>query len=97
MADHHPDAAEVLAEFISGRDPDFWYPGSKAADLLNALAAAGLAVVKVGEVPPWMVEWDKDWFHSKTVIDRESGHFVADGYRPEARIQRLYVIKEQDR
>jgi hypothetical protein len=47
---HDPKARTVIARQ--------WCCGSIVcpAKTLDALAAAGLAVVKVGEVPPWMVD-----------------------------------------
>lgn len=43
-ADHHPDAADVLERAL----------GYRYHFALTALSAAGLAVVPVGEPPPWM-------------------------------------------
>ena len=57
MTDHHPDAETVLAmsRAQTGRRPT---PDAidrrGAAAALDALTAAGLAVVRVGDVPPWM-------------------------------------------
>ena len=52
MSDHHPDAKAVLTTAAQ----NIAYEGHHVTtgDLLDALSAAGLAVVKVGDVPPWM-------------------------------------------
>jgi hypothetical protein len=45
MSAHHDDAEEVLHN---------WYYSDDKRTQLEALEAAGLAVVRVGEPPPWM-------------------------------------------
>lgn len=45
-----PDAYDVLAEAVASNDPF----GPTAAEVLRELADNGLAVVRVGDVPPWM-------------------------------------------
>ena len=47
-SEHHPDAATVLAHEGGMGTATITYA-------LSALTAAGFAVVKVGEPPPWML------------------------------------------
>jgi len=65
MTDHDPSAVEVLeAASLTSHMEERWdgaeivlHTNALAAELaLAALTAAGLAVVQVGEVPPWMIE-----------------------------------------
>ena len=54
---HDDRAADVLAEAICAICNSFWIASDdedRAGDIIDALAAAGLAVVRVGEPPPWM-------------------------------------------
>jgi len=46
---HDDQAADVLSRWLLD-----WMSGCSVGDQLDALTAAGLAVVKVGEPPPWV-------------------------------------------
>jgi hypothetical protein len=54
MSEHHPDAAGVMEWVCDGDDVAPAVIEGHVSDLLAALTAAGLAVVRVGDVPPWM-------------------------------------------
>jgi len=72
MTDHDPSAVKVLRnltdlEVLANR-----------ANILDALTAAGLAVVQVGEVPPWMVRMTaRELTHS--VEQDHNGHYECCG------------------
>jgi hypothetical protein len=94
MTDHHPDAETVLAEANLAshiHDSAEWgrsvvmHTNEEAVQrALDALSAAGLAVVRVGDVPPWM--------ERATYSDGEPVSLYDPGH-PSGRP--LYVIKEQ--
>ena len=102
MTDHDPTAVEVLeAASLTSHMEERWdgaeivlHTNALAAELaLDALTAAGLAVVQVGEVPPWMREvahralWSPDDDDSWWYGDHESGISKRQrGYQP------LYII-----
>jgi hypothetical protein len=65
MTDHDPKAVDSLAAILDGEHvmQGFELGFVESAEnrrigsaQLDALADSGLAVVKVGEVPPWMIE-----------------------------------------
>lgn len=98
MTDHHPDAAEVLAESLwHTTDPRVLIEVDYA---INRLSSAGFSIVRTGEVPPWMEPPQHLMDHDLTAIwygdndeliwteaPREAWESIA---RP------LYVIKEDD-
>lgn len=51
---HHPDAAEVLEVRYPSDGKRCCEAFDLPSDILDTLASAGLAVVRVGDVPPWM-------------------------------------------
>jgi hypothetical protein len=94
VADHHPDAAEAIDQWlVCGADPHT----DLVTDLLDYLSCAGLAVVKVGEAPPWMEQLRNSGGLYGHLHSKESLWWLfpfselANGCRP------LYVVKEQDR
>lgn len=116
MTDHHPDAADVLAHgwaddpedgcVGSIDDLDEWYttPRDLAVTAIAALSAAGLAVVKVGDVPPWMEQVAlgpyRGWLLCNSPDDDEPElsweSDVYDEGDPEATYDlRLYVVKRE--
>ena len=82
---HDDRAADVLAEAIRAICNSFWIASDdedRAGDIIDALAAAGLAVVRVGEPPPWMEQPTTDgvmpyWRTAGNVrgaVNLEAGH-----------------------
>lgn len=107
MTDHDPRAAEVLANvpLLQGWDRYRTLGPRRADELLDALTAAGLAVIETGSVPPWM-EWPKvQGAQGYGLVDRPwvtlGGCLVQSdnppGVAPIEHARPLYAIKEADR
>jgi len=89
MTDHDPSAVEVLARrfatarygsgvSMSGDHNPNPVDNRHAKEQLLDLTAAGLAVIRVGEVPPWMealddvpLDDDRAWDDSPAYVMRE--------------------------
>jgi hypothetical protein len=88
---HDPAAIGVLSAC-------FRYSPDDAAMVLRNLTAAGLAVVKVGEVPPWMKQPSDGIYGGLWVVERTPGMvstaMSADGSDIPERLNpcRAYII-----
>jgi hypothetical protein len=86
MTDHHPDARSVIANSVTNMAYQGYH--ANADDLLDALTAAGLAVVRVGDVPPWMEPAECDYAND-TMWPCPDPCFAVAGDR-----RKRYVVKD---
>jgi hypothetical protein len=106
MTDNHPDAETVLAVWHRREGGVWcgeckgltWPDGDDAAELANdalaALSAAGLAVVRVGDVPPWM-EFAGAYDDPDQVRVRYEDEACDHDFEECSVCRPLYVLKDQ--
>ena len=94
-ADHHyPPAGDVVMTVLSS---SLGVEGArkKAGELFDALSAAGLAVVQVGEPPPWMADVMAERDHLRKAMAYEAQVVEAQTDLAAIKGQRRQILDEQ--